>query len=316
MRQGFIGNSVELNARASARSIGEHIRDSALTTAATTTTTTTKQRSALAQQPTMQRSALGVQLAFAGCGVESFAAKRRRATTQIDFTSRDGELLEEFARRLSNRHAKKTVDQYMWVLKDVLALAALSGESPSLEKLFTNLDLMGRTLARATDASDSRTISAWLAAQRRSVLRSFAGLMEQELETLGITDPSARITQVLQAIAEPIGSGFRLPVGRPRGRGGPMPSEEDIDAIREAIADRPGWEGTRNTAFLSILNSRGQRIGALLQLDGSNLHRYRMAKCACLSTPRARGSHLSWRCPLRFSINSRLTSMGSTVGHK
>ena len=236
--------------------------------------TTTKQRSAVEQASYDANIGTGLQLAFPGFGVESFVAKRRRATTLIAITKRDANLLDEFARRLRRRYSEATARQYAWVLKDLTSLAGtLSGRTISLEQLFTKPDLLGRTLARGTDSKDSRMISAWLASQRRSVLRSFALLLEQELEALGISDPSGRVTQVLQATAEPIGSGYRLPVGWPRGRGGPMPSDEDADAIREAISDRPGWSGNRNAAFLAVLASRGQRVGALLRLDGSNLHR-------------------------------------------
>jgi len=52
-----------------------------------------------------------------------------------------------------------------------------------------------------------------------------------------------------------------------------MPSEEDIGAIRKALLNRGDWTGHRSAAFLEVMAKRGQRVGALLQLDGSNLHR-------------------------------------------
>ena len=235
---------------------------------------TTKQISAVKQVKDDANIGTGRQLAFPGFGVESSVAKRRRAKASAAITKRDADLLDEFAGRVRSRCSEATVRKYTWVLRDVIRLAGtLSGRSVSLEQFFNKSDLMGRTLARGTDSTDTRMISAWLAAQRRTVTRSFTLLMKQELEEIGISDPTGMVTRVLQATAEPVGTGFRLPVGWPRGRGGPTPTDEDTGAIRQALIDQPGWTGNRNGAFLDILVSRGQRIGALLQLDGSNLHR-------------------------------------------
>ena len=217
----------------------------------------------------------GHQLALPGFGVNPVPVRRGRAKAPAAVTKRDADLLDEFARRLRRRDSKATACKYTWVLRDVIRLAGtLSGRPVSIHGFFNKPDLMGRTLARGTDSTDSRMISPDLVSQRRSVIRSFALLLEQELEALGISDPSERLTRALQATAEPVGTGYRLPVGQPRSRGGPMPSEEEIDAIREALIDRTdGWASNRNAALLSVLVARGVRVGALLELDGSNLHR-------------------------------------------
>ena len=68
-----------------------------------------------------------------------------------------------------------------------------------------------------------RSISAWLASQRRSVARAFALLMEVELKQFGLPQPVRNVDQALQQVAELVGTGYRLPVGWSRGRGGRMP---------------------------------------------------------------------------------------------
>ena len=52
-----------------------------------------------------------------------------------------------------------------------------------------------------------------------------------------------------------------------------MPTPEEADALVQAMRSAPGWLGPRNAAFLLTLARRGQRVGALLRLDGCDLHR-------------------------------------------
>ena len=242
---------------------------------------TTKQRSAVEQANYDAKIGTGVQLALPGLGVAAIAVKTR--TRPVAVARGDVGLLQEFEGRVRRRHSEATARQYVWVLRDLLRLAAtLSGRTVSVCQLLAERNLLGAVLACGKDSSCSRLISAWLASQRRSVVRSFALLMAQELEALEISDASGRVTEALQGVAEPVGSGYRLPVGWPRGRGGPMPSEGEADAIRRAIGGRPGWAGARNAAFLALLAGRGLRVGALLRLDGANLHKLRDGRARML----------------------------------
>lgn len=239
----------------------------------TTSTTTTKQRSAVGGENYDAKIGNGQQLALPGLGVEAPLPKPR-PPRRLALAMDDATLVDEFYERVRSRFSQRTARQYSWVLRDSLRLASqLSRRSVSCRELFTNTELLGRVLADGRASDESRAISAWLASQRRSVARSFALLMVNELEGLDVSDPAQRVTESLQSVAEPIGSGFRLPVGWPRGRGGPMPTPEEAEAVRRVMAGRSNWIGARNDAFLSVLASRGQRIGALLALDGANLHR-------------------------------------------
>ncbi len=234
---------------------------------------TTKQRSAVGQFNYDAKIGTGTQLALPGLGVEDVALKARQAKSP-PLPQDDASLLKEFRARVRRRFSEATARQYAWVLRDLVRLAGtLTERSVSLTDLFTETELLGRALVSGADSHGTRLVSAWLASQRRSVVRSFALLMAHELEELGISEPSGRVTVALQGAAEPVGTGFRLPVGWPRGRGGLMPTEDEADAIRRAISAPPGWAGTRNGAFLAVLASRGQRVGALLRLDGADLHK-------------------------------------------
>ena len=158
----------------------------------------------------------------------------------------------------------------------------LAGRSVGILELLQDEPLLGQTLATATTADGSREISAWLAAQRRSVLRSFIELMEPELRRAGITDAGDRLVRALRSVAEPVGTGYRLPGGKPRGRGGPTPSIEELAAIRDELARKPGWRGARNEIILSLMTRRGVRIGGLLMLDGASAHRLPDGRVRCL----------------------------------
>jgi integrase len=235
--------------------------------------TTTKQRSAV--EPVNYDAKIGscVQPSLPGLGVQAKTPRPRTAKRQA-LASTDAGLVEEFRQRVRARFSAATARQYTWVLRDLLRIAStLAGRRVSVQEFFADSHLLGQTLASGQASGGHRAISAWLASQRRSVSRSFALLMANEFGELGIADPEATVTAALRAVAEPVGCGYRLPVGWPRGRGGPMPTPKEADLILAAMSSEPGWVGTRNAAFVSILAERGQRIGALLKLDGANLHR-------------------------------------------
>ena len=141
-----------------------------------------------------------------------------------------------------------------------------------LLELLQDEPLLGQTLATATTADGSREISAWLAAQRRSVLRSFTQLMEPELGLEGIADADDALVRALRSVAEPVGTGYRLPGGKPRERGGPTPSMEELAAIQDELGRKPGWRGARNEIILSLMARRGVRVGGLLGLDGASAY--------------------------------------------
>ena len=178
-----------------------------------------------------------------------------------------------YEERVATRWTAPTRQQYRWVLRNILDLASnLAGRSVGLLELLQNEPLLGQTLATATTADGSREISAWLAAQRRSVLRSFTQLMEPELGLEGIADAGDALVRALRSVAEPVGTGYRLPGGKPRERGGPTPSMEELAAIQDELGRKPGWRGARNEIILSLMARRGVRVGGLLGLDGASAY--------------------------------------------
>ena len=184
--------------------------------------------------------------------------------------------------RVATRWTVPTRRQYRWVLRNTLELAStLAGHSVGILELLQDEALLGQTLASATTADGSREVSAWLVAQRRSVLRSFIELMEPELRLEGITDAGDALVRALRSIAEPVGTGYRLPGGKPRGRGGPTPSIEEISVIQEELTHKPGWRGIRNEITLSLMTRRGVRVGGLLLLDGVRAYRLTDGRMRC-----------------------------------
>jgi len=184
------------------------------------------------------------------------------------------ELIDEFYRRVERRWSKKSALQYRWVLTNLLALAGhLGRRAITIEELLRDEPLLGRVLATPTTADGGRKVSAWLVAQRRSVLRSFTDLMATELREAGLADAGCRLLNALRAVAEPIGTGYRLPIGTPRGRGGPTPSVEEVEVLKDQLAGKKGWPGLRNELILGLMARRGQRIGGLLFLYGASVFR-------------------------------------------
>lgn len=197
---------------------------------------------------------------------------RRRKYPELVRHEEDS-LEASFRVRVQHRYSPVTASQYLWVLHDLVRLATrLSGRKLSAVELLRNPDLLGRTLASGGRGRSEGQVSAWLASQRRSVIRSFARLMASELAANGIPNGEERITRALRCVSEPVGTGFRLPVGWPRGRGGPMPTNQEEHSLLKSMGSAPGWIGERNVAILLILARRGQRIGALLRLDGRDFH--------------------------------------------
>ena len=234
---------------------------------------TTKQRSAVELDEQIAKIGTEVQQALPGCGAESRDLKRRTGRV-ARLSADDAALFAEFGRRVANRFTAATVRQYSWVLRDSLMLATtLLGEPVSLVRFYSDLDLLGKTLASGMASDGGRSISAWLASQRRSVARAFALLMEVELKQFGLPQPVRNVDQALQQVAELVGTGYRLPVGWSRGRGGRMPMPDEAEAVRHVLSGAEGWIGFRNEALLCLLADRGLRIGALLRLDGADLHR-------------------------------------------
>ena len=239
----------------------------------TATTTATKQRSAVtsvAQTPKIDSQP--VQWGLARLGEDKLIAPRRRRASVKSLPAVEP-LVALYDTRVAARWTVPTRRQYRWVLRNLLELAStLAGHSVGILEFLQDEALLGQTLASATTADGSREVSAWLVAQRRSVLRSFIELVEPELRREGLGDAGDALVRALRSVAEPVGTGYRLPGGKPRGRGGPTPSIEEISVIQEELTHKPGWRGTRNAIILSLMTCRGVRIGGLLGLDGASAH--------------------------------------------
>jgi integrase len=94
--------------------------------------------------------------------------------------------------------------------------------------------------------------------------------MRPELTALADEEPHDRLDRALRAVAERVGTGYRLTGGAPRRRGGRAPSAGQIRDILDAVGHAPGYVGIRNRAFFQILAETGARLNALRQLDGSD----------------------------------------------
>ncbi len=256
---------------------------SQLSEQASTAATTTKQRSTVLEgTETPKIDSQPVQGGLPGlCEDKLIAPRRRRASAKS--LSAVEPLVALYDKRIATRWSAPTRQQYRWVLRNMLDLASnLAGRSVGLLELLQAEPLLGQTLASATAADGRREVTAWLVAQRRSVLRSFIELMDPELRREGIRDAGDALVRALRSVAEPVGTGYRLPGGRPRGRGGPTPSIEELAAIQDELARKPGWRGARNEIILGLMTLRGVRIGGLLGLDGASAHRLPDGRVRCL----------------------------------
>ena len=189
----------------------------------------------------------------------------------------EADWIEQFVARVGRRSSGATTRHYRWVIRDILRVAERrAGRSLQFAELLSDRGLVGETLADLRCGGSERLVSGWLFAQRRSVLRRFCSLMASELEAAGVVSPLTVVDAALRQVAEPVGSGFRLTQAPIRNKGGAVPSPAQIEAVRRRLAEGSvGWIGQRNVALFEIMELRGQRVGALLALDGANLFRLR-----------------------------------------
>jgi hypothetical protein len=184
------------------------------------------------------------------------------------------EIIRLFCQRVLARSSKRSAGQYRWIMRDAVRIASrVAGRRVSIYELFSDQRLLGAVFSCPTTSRTEREVSMWLTSHRRTVPTRFARLMEDELRERGVFDALERVIAALREVAKPVGTGYRLPVGRPRGRGGAMPTPEEATLVLQELAAAPGWAGYRNTAIAAILRRRGQRINALLELDGANVYR-------------------------------------------
>jgi integrase len=236
--------------------------------------TTTKQRSTVGTGTQIAKidsqPSAPIQPALEGLGVAPLSSPGKRTCRRMPPPTG----VEMFQKRLLARVAERSAGQYRWMMRDILRLAErIAGRLLSVEELLCDEDTLGKVLSSPLNGAGDKTISAWRASQRRSVLRSFIDLMSPELRTAGVEDASARLTSALRRAAVPVGGGYRLPVGIPRGRGGPAPEPREVAAIGAALSERAGWRSSRNQLLFGLLALRGQRINGLLRIHGDQVHK-------------------------------------------
>jgi integrase len=172
-----------------------------------------------------------------------------------------------WAARLLARSSRKTVSKYQFHLREIVAAAhRINGRDDDLLALFRDPPLLGRALISDV-RDDGSHASGWTLAQRRTAARSVAEHCGPELRVELGRDPSEIVDRALQAVAERVGGGYRIPGQRPRGRGGPTPSAAEVTAILSAAGRTRGWEGLRDRAFIACLAASGSRVTALRTLD-------------------------------------------------
>lgn len=167
--------------------------------------------------------------------------------------------------------ASAGVKAYCYQLHSILRIAQRHTAKPChLVAIFDDPDLLGRVLIDDVAPATATRLSKWTLAQRRSAVRCFASVMRPELrEAIGV-DPHDRIDEALRTVAERVGSGYRLTGGRPRHRGGYVPTRDDVSRVIEAATQIDGYRGRRNSVFFRILAQTGTRVNALRQLNGSD----------------------------------------------
>lgn len=158
---------------------------------------------------------------------------------------------------------------YGYQMRSMLLITArLTGRMMPCADLLQDVALLGRVLVDDTAPTLRTRLSRWTLAQRRSAIRDFVTLMRPELMVLLNEDPHDRVDRALRAVAERVGTGYRLTGGTPRRRGGRAPSDSQVRDVFEAVGRAPGYLGARNRAFFLILAESGARVNALRQLDG------------------------------------------------
>ena len=160
---------------------------------------------------------------------------------------------------------------YGYQMRSMLLITArLTGRMMPCADLLQDVALLGRVLVDDTAPTLRTRLSRWTLAQRRSAIRDFVTLMRPELMVLLDEDPHDRVDRALRAVAERVGTGYRLTGGAPRRRGGRAPSDSQVRDVFEAVGRAPGYLGARNRAFFLILAETGARVNALRQLDGAD----------------------------------------------
>lgn len=215
------------------------------------------------------------QLTLPGMEPTPSARPRRGASQACNQPSslvQDDPLLVAFLRRLEAQGGARTgVRAYRWQMHQMLRIAAkLVGHSVTCVDLFRNEQLLGRALVEDTALTLGTQLSKWTLAQRRSAIRKFTTLMRPELLQVLGEDPNDVLDRALRGVADRVGGGYRLTGGAPRQRGGRAPSGTQIQDILDAVGAAPGYLGTRNRAFFTILAETGCRVNALRMLDGAD----------------------------------------------
>ena len=180
-------------------------------------------------------------------------------------------LIELFERSLNALgRAKRGMSAYTYQLRSIISVASrIAGRSISLAELFNNGELLGRALIDDQSTTGFQ-LSKYTLDQRRSAVRSFASLLSPELRAFLDEDPTRLIDRSLQVVAERVGTGFRLSTGRPRNRGGRVPSREDFRSVFDALGLPGGFIGIRNIAFFTFLFGTACRVNEVRVLDGSD----------------------------------------------
>jgi integrase len=184
----------------------------------------------------------------------------------------DDPLLTTYLRRLAAQGvARKGWKAYRYqVMSTLLTAARLGGRTVTCADLFQDETLLGLVLVDDTAPTLGTRMSKWSLAQRRSAFRSFVTLMRPELTALVGEEPHSCLDRALRTVAERVGAGYRLTGGAPRRRGGRAPSGTQIQDVLDVIGRAPGYLGTRNRAFFTILAETGARVSALRELDGAD----------------------------------------------
>ncbi len=178
-------------------------------------------------------------------------------------------MLATFLRRLAaSGAAPKGYTAYRYQMRSLPEIASrLAGQAITLGTLFQQTTLLGRALVDDRGSVADLQLSRWTLAQRRSAVRSFATLMQPELQRLLGQDPHAVVDSALRCVAQRVGAGYRLSGGKPRKRGGHAPTATEVAAVIDAASHCPGFTGLRNAVFFRILAETGTRVNALRELD-------------------------------------------------
>jgi integrase len=205
--------------------------------------------------------------AFAGC-----VPRTRRARTLPPREHRDDPLLQTFRRRCARVHTTATAKKYAWCASNVIRLASERlRDDITLLELFREPLLLGSVLVESKRAGGGTEVSGWTVANRRTAMRSVAGLMAPELTAAGIEDPVAVVDDALRACAERVGTRYRLPKAPVRDRGGRAATPTEVRSVSNAMRSKPGWAGQRDAILVEILFVTGARVNATLALEGASL---------------------------------------------